>query len=370
MGVCKVKLRELISKVNDISPFFLQESYDNSGLQFGDLDSDVKKILLALEITSDSVNEALKVRANVILSHHPILFFAVKKISKQDMPALFSAFVNNINLVSAHTNFDLAANGLNDFVGKLLGIKKDRAIVPSSEKTYKLAVYVPIDYTDQVREALFNAGAGQLGNYKDSSFNVSGKTTFTPLEGTKPFLGKTGERSIVNEVKIETIVRGSLLDKVISSLKEAHPYEEPAYDLYELKIDNTKNGIGMVGSLENSLSIEDFALIVKKKLKAKYVRLIGNSNINVKRIALCTGAGSSLLDRVKRLNVDLFITGDITYHTAIHAKEIGLNILDVEHFDSEKFFVDAMYKSLIQKGVDRNLLAKYNNELSPYKLIK
>ncbi len=364
-----MKLKELISKVNDISPFFLQESYDNSGLQFGDLNTDVTKVLLSLEVTKSCVEAAKENNANVILAHHPILFFSTKRIVKQNMPVLFDAITSKINLVAAHTNFDIAEGGLNDYVGNLLEIKKERPIQLSAEKFYKFAVYVPAEYADKIREALFNAGAGKIGNYSDSSFNIPGIGTFRPLKGAHPFIGRRGKRSSVEEVKIETVVPERFLDKILRAMKSVHPYEYPAYDVYELKTINTKNGIGLVGIMDKEFSLNDFASFVRQKLQARYVRFIGDETTRVQKIALCTGAGSSILDSVRNANVDLFITGDIGYHTAIRAKEIGVNILDVEHFDTEKFFVNAMYKSLIENGLEPNLLMKYNKAISPYKLM-
>ncbi len=365
-----MKLKELLNRIDNIAPFSLQENYDNSGLQFGDLNSEIRKILITLEVTGGSVERAIKSDANVILAHHPILFFPIKKIIKQDMPVFFKAVTSGINIIAVHTNFDISENGLNDYVGNLLGIRKERPIQMSNEKIYKLAVYVPADYANKLRDVLFSAGAGKIGNYSDSSFNIFGIGTFKPLEGSKPFVGKEGTHSSTEEVKIETIVPERFVGRAIAAMKRAHPYEEPAYDIYELKIDNINSGIGMIGSLEKTFSLDNFALFVKEKLQANYLRFIGNEHVKIQRVALCTGAGSSLLEYVRNKNVDLFITGDITYHTAVHAKELGVNILDVEHFDSEKFFVDAIYESLLKEKIDSNLLVKYNNENSPYKLIR
>ncbi len=363
-----MKVGELISKIDNFAPFFLQESYDNSGLQFGDLEEEVKKVVLSLELTEVSVNFAIKNNANVVLSHHPILFFSVKNIVKQDMPTLYKAIKNGINVVAAHTNFDIAENGLNDFVGNMLEIEKEGPIQYSHEKIYKFAVYVPKQHADEVRKAVFEAGAGKIGKYGDTSFNVSGIGTFKPMEGTHPFIGAVGETSTVDEIKIETVVPERFLNRVIFAMKQSHPYEEPAYDIFELKSVSSNSGIGMVGKLGKKFSLPEFAQFVKSRLNARYVRFIGDKNVGIERVAFCSGSGFSLINSVRSKNVDLFISGDITYHNAIRAKEIGVNILDVEHFDTEKFFVPAMKKSLLTVGANVELI-EFNDEKSPFDLL-
>jgi len=362
-----MKISKLISILNGIAPFFLQESYDNSGIQFGDLDADVDKVLLSLDLTDKIVDEAIQNNADVILSHHPILFSPAKNITRQSTPVLFKAITSKINLIAMHTNFDLAENGLNDYIGKLLKIKKFGPIQRSLEKVYKLAVYVPCDYADKVRDAIFNAGAGKIGNYNETSFNLQGNGTFKPLKGTHPFIGEIDKRENVKEIKVETVVTERNLKRVVSAMKEVHPYEEPAYDIYEIKGD-LASGIGMIGEVEKQELIH-FAEFVKTKLNAKYVRLVKAKDTSIKRIALCTGSGASLLNKVSSMEVDLYITGDITYHTALSAQELGLNVLDVEHFDTEKFFVDAMYKRLVEDGVPAEVLIKSKRMRSPYRIL-
>ena len=362
-----MNITEFVSILDGIAPFSLQESYDNSGVQFADLGADVKKVLISLDLTSDIVDEAIQKKANVILSHHPIIFSPVKNITKQKNPALFKAIVNNINLIAMHTNFDLAEDGLNDYVGKLLGIKKITSIRRSTEKTYKFAVYVPVGYADKVRDALFDAGAGKIGNYRETSFNLQGNGTFTPLDGTHPFIGRKGKKEKVKEIKIETVVFERNINNVLVAMKRVHPYEEPAYDIYEIKV-NPPSGIGMIGEVKEQ-RLKDFAKFVKAKLNAKHVRLIGAKDVSVKSVALCTGAGTSLVDEVQDLSVDIYITGDIAHHVALSAREMDLNLLDVEHFDTEKFFVDAIYERLVDNGVPKKVLLKSKKMQSPYTVL-
>ena len=363
-----MKIKNLLNNLNKIAPFFLQESFDNSGIQFADLDAPVIKILLSLDVTQGVLDEALENKVNLIIAHHPLLFSPLKQITKQKNPLLFKIITNKINLLALHTNYDLAENGLNDYLANLLGIKKITPLQSSSEKTFKFGVYVPVQHVDKVSRAIFKAGAGKIGRYTETSFNIAGKGTFKPMEGTNPFIGKIGEKEEVQEIKIETVVTERDLDSVIQAMKNAHPYEEPAYDVYELKT-KPSSGIGLLGEVDNQLGLTEFCCWAKEKLQARYVRLIKSNEQKIKKVALCTGGGGSLLEQVINLNVDLYITGDITYHTALRAKELGLNVLDVEHFDTEKFFVEALHEQLIKFGIPKDMLIKSKKMGSPYQLM-
>ncbi|MEA2020873.1 MAG: Nif3-like dinuclear metal center hexameric protein [Candidatus Caldatribacteriota bacterium] len=363
-----MKVKTLLNNLDIIAPFSLQENFDNSGIQFADLDDSVTNILLSLDITEEILDEAVKNNVNLILTHHPLLFSPLKQITKQNNPLLFKTASNKINLIAMHTNYDLAEGGLNDYVANLLGIKKIAHLQESSEKIFKFAVYVPIKYAKKISQALFDAGAGKIGNYTETSFNITGKGTFKPMEGTNPFMGKIGKREEVEEIKIETVVAERDLDLVVQAMKNAHPYEEPAYDIYKI-LSKTTSGIGLWGKIDNETGLEKYSNRAKDILQAKYARLIKANDRKIKNIALCTGAGSSLLEQVGNMNIDLYITGDITYHNALRAKEIGLNILEIEHFDSEKFFVESLYEQLIKFGISKDILIKSKKMESPYQLL-
>jgi dinuclear metal center YbgI/SA1388 family protein len=363
-----MKVKNLLNDLDKIAPFFLQESFDNSGIQFADLDAPVTKILLSLDVTQGVLNEAIENKANLIIVHHPLLFSPLKQITKQKNPLLHQVVTDQINLLAIHTNYDLAEGGLNDYVANLLGIKKISPLQSSSEKIFKFAVYVPVKHADKVSQAIFEAGAGKIGKYTETSFNISGKGTFKPMEGTNQFIGKIGEKETVQEIKIETVVAERDLNSVIQVMKDNHPYEEPAYDIYELKT-KPSYGIGIFGEIDKEVEISKFSLEVKNRLQARYIRLIKSNNRKIKRVALCTGAGGSLLEQVSRKNADLYLTGDINYHTALRAKELGLNVLDIEHFDSEKFFVEALYNQLIKLGIPKDIVVKSKKMESPFKLL-
>ncbi|OGD31792.1 Nif3-like dinuclear metal center hexameric protein [Candidatus Atribacteria bacterium RBG_16_35_8] len=363
-----MKVKNLLNNLDKIAPFFLQESFDNSGIQFADLDAPVTKILLSLDVTQGVLNEAVEKKTNLIIAHHPLLFSPLKQITKQKNPLLYQVVTAQINLLAMHTNYDLAEGGLNDYAANLLGIKKISPLQGSSEKVFKFAVYVPAQYADKVSQSIFKAEAGKIGKYTETSFNISGKGTFKPTEGTHPFIGEIGKREEVQEIKIETVVAERDLESVVQAMKDTHPYEEPAFDIYELKT-KPSYGIGIFGEIDKEVEISKFSLEVKNKLQARYIRLIKSNNRKIKRVALCTGAGGSLLEQVSHKNVDLYITGDITYHAALRAKELGLNVLDIEHFDTEKFFVEALYNQLIKLGIPKDILVKSKKMESPYQIM-
>ena len=363
-----MKVKKLLNSLDKIAPFFLQEEYDNSGIQFADLEAPVKKILLCLDVTQEILNEAMKNKVNLIISHHPLLFSSLKQITKQKNPLLYQVISRQINLIAMHTNYDLAEGGLNDYVVNLLGIKKIAPLQRSVEKVFKFAVYVPVKYANKVSRALFDAGAGKIGNYTETSFNIAGQGTFKPMGGTNPFIGKIGEKETVSEIKVETVVPERNLESVIQAMKNAHPYEEPAYDIYEI-LNKPSYGIGLRGKIEKKLPLKEFSLWLKEKLQAKYVRLIKSNDRKIQKVALCTGGGSSLIENVSNLDIDLYITGDITHHHALRAKELKLNILEIEHFDTEKFFVEAIYNQLVKSGIPKDILIKSKKMSSPYKLL-
>jgi len=363
-----MKVKDILTIINKFAPFFLQEEYDNSGIQFADLYENIHKILLCLDVTQDAIEEAIKQNCNVILSHHPLFFKPLKQITKQDNPIAFQLIYQHLNLISAHTNYDLAENGLNDYVTKLLNLEKIESLEHSSEKTFKLAVYVPDKYHEKLLNALFKAGAGNIGNYAETSFTSSGKGSFKPSDRSTPFIGKKGKKELVNEVKIETVFLERNLNKIINTIYQNHPYEEPAYDIYQL-LTNTTTGIGSIAKLNKGQILESFSRQIKKRLGIPYLRIIKSNNKEIQKVALCTGNGGSLIKQCISKNVDLFITGDIDHHEALEAKEMGLNIIDIEHFYTEKYFVPAIREQLIKAQVPENILVASEKMDSPFQLL-
>ena len=363
-----MKIKDLANIIDQIAPFFLQQDFDNSGVQYADLDENINRMLICLDVTRETIEEAVKKKCNTILSHHPLFFKPFSKITKQDNPVIFQLMYHRLNLIAAHTNYDLAENGLNDYVGNLLDLKKIDCLEESEEKTLKLAVYVPDKYHEKLLNALFQAGAGNIGNYSETAFNFPGKGSFKPLENAKPFIGKIGKRKTVTEIKIETVFMERDLNKVIEAIYQNHPYEEPAYDIYQLKT-NLKTGIGLIAQLPSEQSLEKICKKIKNILKIPYLRMVKTEKQKIKTIALCTGSGGSLINKAIQKKADLLITGDIKHHEALNAKETGLNIIDIEHFYTEKYFVPAIKEQLIRAQIPEDLLFASKKMNSPFQLL-
>ncbi len=363
-----MKIIDLINIIDRIAPFFLQLDFDNSGVQYADLEESINKLLICLDVTPEIIKEAVEQRCNTILSHHPLFFRPFNKITKQSNPIAFQLISNRINLIAAHTNYDLAENGLNDYVGKLLNLKKIDCLEQSSENILKLAVYVPEKHQDILLNALFKAGAGKIGNYDETSFSFQGEGSFRPIEGASPFMGKIGKRELAKEIKIETVFQERHLNKIIDTIYKNHPYEEPAYDIFPLK-SHTKAGIGLIARLSSEQNIENILIRTKNSLNIPYLRIVKANEQKIKTIALCTGSGGSLIDKALKKKVDLLITGDVRHHEALTAKEMGLNIIDIEHFYTERYFVTAIKEQLIGAQVPQNLLLASRAMGSPFQLL-
>lgn len=362
-----MRVDEVLRAIDTFAPFFLQVEGDNSGLQIGNLEAEVRKLVLCLDLTREVVKESVSKGVNLVITHHPVFYKPVQSITNNNCAAAIEAIENGINVISVHTNFDLSKDGLNDYVAKLLSINKLQPIKPSSEKVFKLATYVPVSHAELVRSALFEAGAGRIGNYSETSFNIEGNGTFKPLKGAKPFIGSTNRREAVREIKIETILREREVKKVLEALRKSHPYEEPAFDLFEIKIKSVE-GIGLTGNISGNPPIDAFIDQVKRKLGIKFLRLVKGRAERVTKIALCTGSGKSLLDDVMSQDMDVFVTGDIDYHSALKAKESGLTIIDVDHFESEKFFSKCMKEKLVRAGIEKSLITYSTSTSNPFKV--
>ena len=337
---------DLITFLETEIPYSLSESWDNCGLQAGSRQQPLKGVICCLDITDEVIDEALECGANFIFSHHPLLFKPLSRLDLDVFPGdlIGRALVAGITLFSAHTNLDSVAGGVNDHLAQILGIEKCVPLVPQVGKNCKFVTFVPKTEVDQVAEALFAAGAGNIGDtrYRECSFRTPGTGTFCPENGACPHVGEVGKINFVEEIRLETIVSESSLPKVLQALQQAHPYEVPAYDIYPVRLSDLSCGAGRVGVLANPIDINEFALFVKKKLRAAVVRLVGaNFKRSVQKIALCGGSGFSLYDAARASGADLFITGDLKHHDARDVLDSGrIPVLDAGHFVTERPVVE------------------------------
>jgi len=345
-----ISLRDITSYLEGLAPGSLQESYDNSGLQVGDPNMEVSGVLVALDASEEVLHEAEKLGFNLVLTHHPVIFGGLKSLTGRSGPERIVklAIQKEIAIYSAHTNFDAISGGVNTALANRLGLVDQHILSPMSGRLLKIVVFVPHAQLEQVRQAMFDAGAGKLGEYDSCSFNLEGKGTFRGGEGSQPFTGETGIFHQEAETRLETIIPAELSSKVINAMVAAHPYEEVAYDIYPLENKDPHRGMGMIGRLEYPMEEEVFLGFLKDRFRASVVRhstLLGKA---VKKVAVCGGAGSFLLGKAKAKGADVFVTGDMKYHQFFEA-EGQLVVMDIGHFESEQFTRELFYDLLMKK---------------------
>ncbi len=332
------KLQTVMNWIDQFAPKYLAEEWDNVGLQIGDPSMNITKIMLTLDVNLEIVEEAIENKVDLLVSHHPFIFKPLKNI-RYDLPSgkIISKLIENkIALYAAHTNLDSVKGGINCVLAQKLGLESIEVLNPSfEEKLCKLVVFVPIDYRDQVRAAMSAAGAGWIGNYSDCTFQLEGKGTFKARKGAEPFIGEVGQLEVVDEVRIETILPNRLINKVIKAVTKAHPYEEVAYDLVPLLNEGSKTGLGRIGYLSEATTFETFIQQVKAVLNVPTVRVGGDLATKVKRIAVCGGAGSSLMGKAAFRGADVIVTGDIKYHEGQDIVASGMNFIDAGHNQTE-----------------------------------
>ncbi|MFD1850257.1 Nif3-like dinuclear metal center hexameric protein [Oceanobacillus bengalensis] len=335
------------------APKKLAYEWDNVGLQVGSYNKVVKKIMITLDVLESVVDEAIREGVNLIIAHHPLLFKSLKQLNA-DTPQgrIISKLIqHDITVYAAHTNLDIANGGVNDILCNLLGIKDTSVLVESESKNlYKIAVYVPKTHTKIVQDVLSENGAGHIGNYSHCSFQTEGKRAFKPLEGTNPHIGTRHELAHVDEVRIETIVKEENLNDAISKMIEKHPYEEPAYDIFPLKNKGEKMGVGRIGSLASSTTLIDLCEHVKNRTEMNHVRVTGDLEKTVKKVAVLGGSGEKYIHLAKRKGADVYITGDMSFHVAQDAWAAGLAVIDAGHYiekvmkEATKSYLDTMLK--------------------------
>jgi len=359
-----MKLAEIIAVLEEVAPVRLQESYDNSGLLIGNNDQSVQKALITLDVTDAVLDEAIREQCSLVIAHHPMIFKGIKKLTGSNLTErlVVKAIKNDIAIYAIHTNLDNVSSGVNKKLAEKLNLQQLQILQPGQSSLKKLVVFCPLSHAEKVRDALFSAGAGHIGQYSDCSFNSSGTGTFKALEGSNPFVGEQDKLHFEEELRIETIVADYRIPAVLSTMKNVHPYEEVAYDVYPLDMHNPLTGAGMIGVLPQPEDAADFLRRVKQSLGTPYLRHNALIERKVKRVAICGGSGSFLIDAAQRAKADIFITGDIKYHDFF---EYGgeMTIVDAGHFETEQFTKDLLCDILKEKfpnfalrisGVDTN----------------
>ncbi|WP_100331591.1 Nif3-like dinuclear metal center hexameric protein [Bacillus xiapuensis] len=359
----KANGHEVIQLFEQFSPKKYAMEGDKIGLQIGRLNQPVERVLIALDVLEEVVDEAIAKRVQLIIAHHPIIFRPLKSLITSE-PAgrvIEKLIKHDIAVYAAHTNLDVAKGGVNDLLAEALELQSPEVLVPTfAERLKKLAVFVPETHEDAVREAMGTAGAGFIGEYSHCSFTSQGTGRFLPRAGANPYIGQPGKSEEVAEVKIETVYPESLEKKVLAAMLKAHPYEEVAYDLYPLANQAETLGIGRIGKLEKEMTLREFADFVKEKLDVKGVRVVGELTDKVKKVAVLGGDGNKYFQTAKFKGADVYVTGDFYYHTAHDALAAGLNIIDPGH-NVEKVMKAGTAKKMKElaagKGLDVEFIA-------------
>lgn len=338
-----MKIFELTQYLESIAPLSYQESYDNSGLIVGEYDKTIHKALVSLDCTEEVVEEAIREGCDIIISHHPIVFKGIKKFNNKNYVerAIIKAIRHDIALYAIHTNLDNASGGVNFKLAEKIGLQNTSILRSKSNTMRRLSVHVPHSHSEKVRAALFAAGAGNIGNYDQCSFNTEGYGTFRPLAGSNPSIGALMNQERVEETRLQFVYSLENERKILLAMFESHPYEEVAYDILALENNNRFVGSGVIGNLETATTGFEFLQLLKHNLSLKAIRHTAILDKPVQRIALCGGAGSFLLEDAIRSGADVFVSSDFKYHEFFDA-EGKLMIADIGHFESERFTQDLL----------------------------
>lgn len=345
-----MKLKEITACLEAFAPLMYQESYDNAGLIYGNPDMEITSALICLDSTEAVIDEAIASGCNLVIAHHPIVFSGIKKLNGKNYVerVLIKAIQNNIAIYAAHTNLDNVYNGVNAKIAEKIGLSNCRVLTPQKGILKKLVTFCPLEKAEEVRAALFAAGAGTIGNYDQCSFNTEGTGTFRAGAGSNPYVGEQGKQHQEKETRIETIYPHYAENQVLAALLAAHPYEEVAYDLLPLTNTHNRVGAGLTGQLTTEMSETNFLKHLKTVMKADVVRHTALSGKPVKTVAVCGGSGSFLLADAIRSGADVFVTADFKYHQFFDADNRIL-IADIGHYETEQFTVELFYDILKKK---------------------
>ena len=345
-----MRIKEILQAIENVAPIPLQEDFDNSGLQVGDVNREVTGALLCLDVTESVIDEAVSLGCNLIISHHPLAFKPFKSLTGRTYVerCMIAAIKHDIVVYAAHTNLDNAVQGVNFKLAEMLGLQQVRILSPQKDALLKLVTFVPESHVEYVRNALFNAGAGNIGNYDSCSFNLHGEGTFRANESADPFVGDIGKLHFEKEVRIETVLPKFKQADVLRALLSVHPYEEPVYDFYPLKNDWAQAGSGVVGVLPEPMPEQEFLYLLKDVFNLATIRHTKLQNREIHDVALCGGSGAFLIPEAIAYGADAFITGEAKYNDFFDV-EGRLLLAVVGHYESEICTKDIFFDVISKK---------------------
>ncbi len=343
-----MRISEVLSFLEKKYPLEYQEDFDNCGVQCGDKEQEITGVVVCFEMSEATIDEAVRKKANLVISHHPLMLRrGICKIEPTHRVGkiLCKALENKMVLYSMHTNLDSAVGGVNDTFAAKLHLQNVSVLSPIPGGMKKLSVFVPKAQAEEVRNALFEAGCGHIGNYDHCAYTLEGTGTFRPLQDANPYIGKPGETETVAEERIEMVFPNHLQKKVVEALYQSHPYEEPVFDIYQLDNQNNKVGLGRIGELPEPMDAEAFFQNLKQVFGLTMLRYYGDAHRKVQRIAVLGGGGSSFIGQAMAAKADVYVTGDVKYHD-FHSAEGRMLIADIGHFESEQFIKEIIYNEI------------------------
>ena len=346
----KISVKDLCTFLDREVPLSFQESWDNSGLQVLAANDEISSALLTVDVTEEVLDEAVTLGCGLIISHHPLIFHPLKRLTGSTPAERIAAkaISTGVSIYSAHTSLDSVNGGISWKMAEKLSLRNVKVLVPLKGKLMKLVTYVPDLHVTKVRDAIFEAGAGVVGNYDCCSFSTGGHGTFRGNESSNPFVGEKGKLHTEQETRIETIFPSALKEKILKALLMAHPYEEVAYDIYLLENEHPSAGMGCIGEIDDALTEMEFVLRLSEVFNARGLRYSELGGRHVKRVALCGGAGSSFINEAVKAGADAFVTGDLKYHDFLDARGRIL-LADIGHFEGEKYTTEILHDLIIKK---------------------
>ncbi|MBT2620216.1 Nif3-like dinuclear metal center hexameric protein [Chryseobacterium sp. ISL-6] len=358
-------IREVISEIEKRIPIQQAEDFDNVGLLCGFPDREVNGILVCHDALEDVIGEAIEKNLNLIVCFHPIIFSGLKSLTGKNYVerVVLKAIENKIAIYAIHTAFDNDFFGVNAGICNQLGLKDLKILQPKKNSLKQLTVFVPKDHSEQMKESLFSAGAGNIGFYDECSFSIKGNGTFRPIAGSNPYSGQHDVRENADENMISVIFESYKQNQIISAMKSSHPYEEVAYQIYSLDNENQYSGLGMYGEFEEEMDQKDFLQFVKEKFNLEVIRHSGFNDKKVKRVGVLGGSGASGIKSALSKKCDAYLTGDVKYHDFFLA-ESKMLVCDIGHYESEQWVVQQLFEILSQK-FSTFAISKSNEKTNP-----
>lgn len=339
----------IVAYLDRFAPKCLSEDWDNVGLLIGDRGAAVSRVMTCLTVTPTSAREAIDRGAQLIVTHHPVLFRPVQRLTADDPLGrmLLELVRTGVAVYSPHTAFDSTVGGINEMLADRIGLNGCRPLRPSTNSArVKLVVFVPEGDLEKVSRAMFDAGAGVIGEYRECSFRVAGRGTFFGSEATNPTVGQAGRREDVDEWRLEVVCPQSAVAQIVAAMSATHSYEEPAYDLYPLASEPGHTGAGRCGELPNSMSLEAFAILVRTALGSPLVQVVGPRDRLIQRVAVACGSGSEFLSDASAQSCDVLVTGEASFHRLLEAEATGVAVILAGHFATERFAVERLAEKL------------------------